>query len=143
LPVENEKCSIDTYKKIDDIWIGVIQCIQSLMDTNGIIHTDFSCIKEMLTEAGIMFFGTGKSTSNEKPILAFERAMVNPMLDYSIENAANVLLLMSGNIPLTDVQAILAKIKGLISKDANVVWGSAIEEDNDYTVSIIAVRKNN
>jgi cell division protein FtsZ len=151
LPIENDKLFEiasknstyrDMFSQIDDIIVNLIKCITGMINTNEIINFDFLDFKSMLKESGRLFFGIGRSSKQEEPMMALEKALHNQLLDNSIENATKIILSIRGNKKISMVDFFTVKENLLINlknKNAKIILGVSIEEDSDFIVSIISV----
>ena len=140
LSIENEKLlrivSRDTlvtaaYDIIDRTVGNLINFISDLINTDN---------KNLLRKAGKLFFGIGKSSQKEGLLMALTRALNNPLIDISIDEKTVIILSAKGrNISSDDVYKILKSIKK-VQKNAAIVHVANTTDNNDITVSVIAVQ---
>jgi cell division protein FtsZ len=95
-----------------------------------------------MENAGGAFMGIGKARGENRAVLAAEAAIASPLLEESIEGARNVLISIAGasDIGLFEVNDAANLIKNAVHKDANVIWGMAVDEKlgDEVKVTVVA-----
>jgi cell division protein FtsZ len=87
--------------------------------------------------------GTGEGYGDNRAIEAAEQAIANPLLDgVSMKGAKGVIISITGgeDMRLMEVDEAANHIKELVDPDANIIWGSAFnnELDGKIRVSVVA-----
>jgi cell division protein FtsZ len=87
--------------------------------------------------------GTGEADGDNRAIEAAEKAISNPLLDgVSMRGAKGVIISITGgeDMRLMEVDEAASHIKELVDPDANIIWGSAFNNDlgGKIRVSVVA-----
>jgi cell division protein FtsZ len=87
--------------------------------------------------------GTGEALGDNRAIEAAEKAIANPLLDgVSMRGARGVIISITGgeDMRLMEVDEAASHIKELVDPDANIIWGSAFnnELEGKIRVSVVA-----
>ena len=87
--------------------------------------------------------GTGEADGDNRAIEAAEKAISNPLLDgVSRKGAKGVIISITGgeDMRLMEVDEAASHIKELVDPDANIIWGSAFNNDlgGKIRVSVVA-----
>jgi cell division protein FtsZ len=87
--------------------------------------------------------GTGEAEGDNRAIEAAEKAISNPLLDgVSMKGAKGVIISITGgeDMRLMEVDEAASHIKELVDPDANIIWGSAFNNDlqGKIRVSVVA-----
>jgi cell division protein FtsZ len=92
---------------------------------------------------GKAMMGTGEASGDNRAIEAAEKAIANPLLDgVSMKGARGVIISITGgeDMRLMEVDEAASHIKELVDPDANIIWGSAFnnELEGKIRVSVVA-----
>jgi cell division protein FtsZ len=92
---------------------------------------------------GKAMMGTGEAVGDNRAIEAAEKAISNPLLDgVSMKGAKGVIISITGgeDMRLMEVDEAASHIKELVDPDANIIWGSAFNNDlgGKLRVSVVA-----
>ena len=133
----------DAFKISDDVLCQGVRSITDLVMNPGMINLDFADVRTVLTTMGRAMMGTGKASGENRAELAADQALTNPLLDdASIQGAKSVLINISGGLDLTleEVDVIMQKIVSQVDENANVKFGSTVNEalEGSVQVSIVA-----
>jgi len=87
--------------------------------------------------------GTGEASGDNRAIEAAEKAISNPLLDgVSMKGVKGVIISITGgeDMRLMEVDEAASHIKELVDPDANIIWGSAFNNDlgGKIRVSVVA-----
>jgi len=109
----------------------------------GIINLDFADVRSVMGEMGKAMMGTGEAAGDNRAIEAAEKAISNPLLDgVSMKGAKGVIISITGgeDMRLMEVDEAASHIKELVDPDANIIWGSAFNNDlgGKIRVSVVA-----
>jgi cell division protein FtsZ len=96
-----------------------------------------------MSEMGKAMMGTGEADGDMRAIEAAEKAISNPLLDgVSMKGAKGVIISITGgdDMRLMEVDEAASHIKELVDPDANIIWGSAFNNDlgGKIRVSVVA-----
>jgi cell division protein FtsZ len=109
----------------------------------GLINLDFADVRSVMGEMGKAMMGTGEAAGDNRAIEAAEKAIANPLLDgVSMRGAKGVIISITGgeDMRLMEVDEAASHIKELVDPDANIIWGSAFNNDlqGKIRVSVVA-----
>jgi len=108
----------------------------------GLINLDFADVRSVMGEMGKAMMGTGEATGDNRAIEAAEKAISNPLLDgVSMKGAKGVIISITGgeDMRLMEVDEAASHIKELVDPDANIIWGSAFNNDLDGKIRVSVV----
>ena len=132
----------EAFKISDDVLCQGVRSITDLVMNPGMINLDFADVRTVLTTMGRAMMGTGKASGENRAELAADQALTNPLLDdASIQGAKSVLINISGGLDLTleEVDIIMQKIVSQVDENANVKFGSTVNEDLEGSVQVSIV----
>ena len=143
LTVSNEKTSmVNAFKMADEVLMQGVQGITSLITVPGLINTDFADVKMIMSNAGTAIMGIGSATGEGRSVNAARAAITSPLLEASIEGARGILLNIAGgpDLGLFEVNEAAEIIHGVAHPDANIIFGSVIDEamGEEVRVTVIA-----
>jgi cell division protein FtsZ len=109
----------------------------------GLINLDFADVRSVMSEMGKAMMGTGEADGDNRAIEAAEQAIANPLLDgVSMKGAKGVIISITGgeDMRLMEVDEAANHIRELVDPDANIIWGSAFNNDlgGKIRVSVVA-----
>jgi len=141
--VSNEKTSmVNAFKMADEVLMQGVQGITSLITIPGLINTDFADVKMIMSNAGTAIMGIGSATGEGRAVNAARAAITSPLLEASIEGARGILLNIAGgpDLGLFEVNEAAEIIHGVAHPDANIIFGSVIDEamGEEVRVTVIA-----
>jgi cell division protein FtsZ len=119
-----------------------VQGITDLITTPGLINTDFADVKMIMSNAGSALMGIGYASGEGRAINAARGAISSPLLEASIEGARGILLTIAGgsDLGLFEVNEAAEIIHGVAHPDANIIFGTVIDDDmgDEVRVTVIA-----
>ena len=142
LQVVDKKCSLsDAFGKADDVLRQGIKGISDLIQIPGLINLDFADVKTIMTEQGEALMGIGLATGENRAADAAKMAINSPLLETSIDGAKGILLNISGsaNLSLFEINEAAEIISDAADPDANIIFGSVIDESLGDKVQITVV----
>ena len=142
LQVVDKKCTItDAFSKADDVLRQGIKGISDLIQIPGLINLDFADVKTIMTEQGEALMGIGVGEGENRAADAAKMAINSPLLETSIDGAKGILLNISGSSDLSifEVNEAAEIISDAADPDANIIFGSVIDESLGDTVQITVV----
>jgi cell division protein FtsZ len=127
----------------DEVLQQGVRGITDLMVMPGLINLDFADVRSVMSEMGKAMMGTGEADGDNRAIEAAEKAISNPLLDgVSMKGAKGVIISITGgeDMRLMEVDEAASHIKELVDPDANIIWGSAFNNDlgGRIRVSVVA-----
>jgi len=142
LQVVDKKCTItDAFSKADDVLRQGIKGISDLIQIPGLINLDFADVKTIMTEQGEALMGIGVGEGENRAADAAKMAINSPLLETSIDGAKGILLNISGSSDLSifEVNEAAEIISEAADPDANIIFGSVIDESLGDKVQITVV----
>jgi cell division protein FtsZ len=132
----------DAFRLADDILRQAAQGISDLITKPGLINLDFADVKSVMKGMGMAFMGTGLASGENRALEAAEKAISSPLLiDTSIEGAHGVLINITGGKTMTlhEVSKASQLIHGLADPDANIIFGTVIDESMKDMVKVTVI----
>ncbi len=133
----------EAFEMADEVLQQGVRGITDLMVMPGLINLDFADVRSVMGEMGKAMMGTGEAEGENRAIEAAEKAIANPLLDgVSMRGAKGVIVSITGgeDMRLMEVDEAASHIKELVDPDANIIWGSAFnnELNGKVRVSVVA-----
>jgi cell division protein FtsZ len=127
----------------DEVLQQGVRGITDLMVMPGLINLDFADVRSVMHEMGKAMMGTGEAEGDGRALEAAERAIANPLLDgVSMKGAKGVIISITGgeDMRLMEVDEAANHIRELVDPDANIIWGSAFNDNlnGKIRVSVVA-----
>ena len=142
--LSNERTSWkDAFKMADNVLYMGVRGVTDLMVTPGMVNLDFADIRTVMAEMGKAMMGTGEAEGEGRAIRAAEAAISNPLLeDTCMAGAKGLLINITGGDDLTffEVDQAANRIREEVDDEANIIFGSAIDEslNGKIRVSVVA-----
>ena len=132
----------EAFEMADEVLQQGVRGITDLMVMPGLINLDFADVRSVMSEMGKAMMGTGEADGDNRAIEAAEQAIANPLLDgVSMKGAKGVIISITGgeDMRLMEVDEAASHIKELVDPDANIIWGSAFNNDLDGKIRVSVV----
>jgi len=132
----------EAFQMADEVLQQGVRGITDLMVMPGLINLDFADVRSVMGEMGKAMMGTGEASGDNRAIEAAEKAISNPLLDgVSMKGAKGVIISITGgeDMRLMEVDEAASHIKELVDPDANIIWGSAFNNDLDGKIRVSVV----
>ena len=132
----------EAFQMADEVLQQGVRGITDLMVMPGLINLDFADVRSVMGEMGKAMMGTGEASGDNRAIEAAEKAIANPLLDgVSMQGAKGVIISITGgeDMRLMEVDEAASHIKELVDPDANIIWGSAFNNDLDGKIRVSVV----
>ena len=141
--IANDKTTFsEAFQLADDVLYQGIIGITDLITAPGMINLDFSDIQTVMKNKGQAMMGTGEHSGENRAKIAAEMALNNPLLDNSsIDGAASILLNIKGGLDLAlfEVDEAASLIRSKVNENANIIFGSSIDENLEGIINISVV----
>lgn len=140
--VSKQTTLVDAFKIADDILRQAVQSIAELITVPGIINLDFADVKTVMAQAGAALMGIGTGTGEQRALKAAQMAITSPLLEnVNIEGARGLLINITGgkNLTLHEASEASGAIFERAGKDANVIFGTVIDESLEDEVKITVI----
>ena len=130
----------EALKKADEVLQQAVQGITDLINIPGLINLDFADIQTVMKDKGIAHIGIGSASGDDKAIEAMKIAVSSPLLETTIDGAANVLINFSGDISLPEIDDAASYVEQLAGENANIIVGASFDENltDEVTITVIA-----
>jgi len=132
----------EAFLMADQVLQQGVRGITDLMVMPGLINLDFADVRSVMSEMGKAMMGTGEASGDNRAIEAAEKAIANPLLDgVSMKGAKGVIVSITGgeDMRLLEVDEAANHIKDLVDPDANIIWGSAFNNDLEGKIRVSVV----
>ena len=132
----------EAFQMADEVLQQGVRGITDLMVMPGLINLDFADVRSVMSEMGKAMMGTGEASGDNRAIEAAEQAIANPLLDgVSMKGAKGVIISITGgeDMRLMEVDEAANHIRELVDPDANIIWGSAFNNDLDGKIRVSVV----
>ena len=145
LKIIDEKTTVtNAFEICDEILGQAVQGITDLILVPGIINIDFASVLSIMKNSGQALFGTGKASGENRAVVAAEKAITSPLLDFSIQGSKGVLFNVSGNdTTLNEIQEAAKIITKNADSRAQIIFG-AVKDSNlkkgELKVTVIATK---
>ena len=138
---------LEMLKKADDVLLYAVKGISDLITVPGLINLDFADVRTIMAEMGIALMGTGLASGENRAMEAAQKAISSPLLeDITISGARAVLMNItaSSNLGFEEVNEASSLIQKEVHEDANIIWGTAIDESmgDELRITVIATGIN-
>jgi len=144
LQIAGETTSMmDAFRKVDDVLLNAVRGISDLINVAGLINVDFADVQTIMSAQGLALMGTGTSSGPNRAVEAANAAIHSPLLDdISIQGAMGILINITGGPDLTlhEVNAASTAIADEAHEDANIIFGSVVDESirDEVRITVIA-----
>ena len=133
----------EAFQMADEVLQSGVRGVTDLMIKPGLVNLDFADIRSVMREMGKAMMGTGEAEGEDRAIEAAEAAIDNPLLDdTSMQGAQAVLINITGgfDMGLMEVDEAAQRIKREVDENANIVFGSTLDESMNgrMRVSVVA-----
>ncbi|MBO9580947.1 MAG: cell division protein FtsZ [Sphingobium sp.] len=132
----------EAFQMADEVLQQGVRGITDLMVMPGLINLDFADVRSVMEEMGKAMMGTGESEGDGRALAAAEKAIANPLLDgVSMRGAKGVIVSITGgeDMRLMEVDEAANYIRELVDPDANIIWGSAFNENLNGRIRVSVV----
>ena len=132
----------DAFAMADDVLRQGIQGISELITTPGTINLDFADVRKVMENAGPALMAIGIARGENRAAEAARSAISSPLLEVDITGARGVLFNITGppNLGLQELNAAARVIAEVVDPDAEIIFGTAIDEqlDDEVRITVIA-----
>ena len=139
--VDKKTPLLEALSEADNVLRQGVQGITDLITSPGLINLDFADVKTIMTEQGEALMGIGVGEGENRAVDAAKMAINSPLLETSIDGAKGILLNISGSSDLSifEVNEAAEIISEAADPDANIIFGSVIDESLGDKVQITVV----
>lgn len=133
---------LDAFRHADAVLVQAVQGISELITVGGYINVDFADVKSVMSGMGMALMGTGCASGEDRMLRAAEAAIASPLLDdVTIDGATGVLVNVTGglNLGIQEIQSALSLIQDSAHPDANIIFGTVLDESADEEVKVTVI----
>ena len=125
----------------DEILGRAVKGITELITKKGLVSLDFADIRSIMSGSGMAMIGMGESDTGDRALESVHEALSSPLLDIDISNAKGALVNISGSSDLTlhEAEKIVQVVADKLDPEANIIWGTQIDESLQNTVRTTVV----
>ncbi len=140
LEISDKRTSMaEAFFMADQILLQGVQGITDLINMPALINLDFADVVTVMHDKGIAHIGVGTGKGENKCLDAVQEAITSPLLETSINGASHVLINVSGDIGLLEVNEATTYVQEMTSEDANIIFGAMMDEEHTDTVTITVI----
>jgi len=140
--VEEKITILDAFRRADEVLLQATRGITDLIMTPGIINLDFADITTVMRSRGVALMGVGEGSGEDAASKAMRAALDYKLLEEnSIHGAKAALINVTGGpeMVLGEVEDAIGMIEQEADDNADIIWGSVINEDAGDTIRITVI----
>ena len=146
--ISQEKITLmNAFQAADNVLRQGVESISALINVPAFINLDFADVRSLMKDAGYAHMGVGSAKGAGKAENAAKAAISSPLLETSIAGAHGVIINItsSPDIGLEDVETAAGLITQSAHPDANIIWGTAFDENlsDEMRVTVVATGFDN
>ena len=146
--ISQEKITLmNAFQAADNVLRQGVESISALINVPAFINLDFADVRPIMKDAGYAHMGVGSAKGAGKAENAAKAAISSPLLETSIAGAHGVIINItsSPDIGLEDVETAAGLITQSAHPDANIIWGTAFDENlsDEMRVTVVATGFDN
>ena len=146
--ISQEKITLmNAFQAADNVLRQGVESISALINVPAFINLDFADVRSIMKDAGYAHMGVGSAKGAGKAETAAKAAISSPLLETSIAGAHGVIINItsSPDIGLEDVETAAGLITQSAHPDANIIWGTAFDENlsDEMRVTVVATGFDN
>lgn len=133
---------IEAFKKADEVLLNAVQGISDLINHTGYINSDFADVRTIMGSKGLALMGIGFGSGENRAVEAATAAISSPLLeDVSINGATGIIVNITGSssLGLHEVEQANSLIQEAAFEDANIIFGTVIDESMNDRVKITVI----
>jgi cell division protein FtsZ len=139
--VDKKVSMTQAFRMADDVLRQGIQGISELITVPGQINLDFADVRTIMSEGGSALMAVGTASGENAVVEAAKSAVASALLDVTIDGARGILFNVTGpaNLSLLEVQEAAEIVRSKAHPEANIIFGSVIDETSGDTVRITLI----
>ena len=142
LKTTDSKITLDqAFSIADNVLEQGITSITDLLTSIGEVNVDFADIKTTVSYKGHAYMGIGRASGEKKVEEAVKQAIENPLTQSKIDGAKGVIFNVKGDesLSLIEINSAIGLINDKISEDANVIFGTVIDNNMNGEVAATVI----
>lgn len=139
--IDHKVTLVEAFKIVDGVLGQGVQGISDIITVPGLINVDFADVRAIMGNAGSSLLGIGTGIGENRAQAAARAAVSSRLLDISIEGAKGILFNITGgkDLTMTEVDQAARIISEAADADANIIFGSVIDESMVDQIKIIVI----
>ena len=129
----------DAFHKADEVLQQGVQGITDLINRPALINLDFADVCATMKDKGIAHIGIGVGEGDKKCLDAMKQAVASPLLETSMEGATHLIVNVSGNVGLMEVQEACELLEEIVGEDVDLIFGAMYDEDAGEVAMITVI----
>jgi cell division protein FtsZ len=134
---------LEAFRRADDVLLNAVEGVVALIQNHGYVNVDFADARAVMADQGLALMGTGRGRGENRCMDAMQAAIQSPLLeDVTIDGATGLLINITGpaDISLAEVDEALTLVREAADEDANIIFGSVIDErmSDEVMITLIA-----
>ena len=142
--LDQQTSMVEAFQVADDVLRQGVQGISDLVTLPALINLDFADVRTIMSDAGQALLGIGMGSTEDRAVVAAEKAISSPLLETSMEGARAILLSITGgpDLSLIEVSEAAKAVGEAAHPDANIIFGANVDEDlsDQVWVTVVATR---
>lgn len=137
-----ELTMIEAFALADNVLVNAVKGISDIINVPGTVNVDFADVKTVMSSMGHALMGIGMASGENRALNAAKQAISSPLLeDIDIEGATGILINItaSNNISLLEVNEACSVIQEAAHEDANIIFGSVIDESLGDAIRVTVI----
>ena len=140
--VDKKTPLLEALSEADNVLRQGVQGITDLITNPGLINLDFADVKTVMANKGNALMGIGIGSGEERVVEAARKAIYSPLLETTIDGAADVIVNVTGGLDLTLIEAEEASeiVNQAAGQGVNIWLGTSIDESmkDEIRVTVVA-----
>ena len=146
--ISQEKITLmNAFQAADNVLRQGVESISALINVPAFINLDFADVRSIMKDAGYAHMGVGSAKGCRQGRERCQGRHFLPLLETSIAGAHGVIINItsSPDIGLEDVETAAGLITQSAHPDANIIWGTAFDENlsDEMRVTVVATGFDN
>lgn len=129
----------ESFAKADEILKQSIRGITDLINLPALVNLDFADISTVMRQKGLAHIAVGVGSGEDKVNNAIKKAIESPLLETTIDGATDMIVCISGQVSLMDVDAAMREIEPKLNPDVNIIFGAREDQNLKDSVSITLI----
>ena len=125
----------------DEILNRAVGGIADLLRSTGFINLDFADLKTILRGSGLAHLGIGEASGKSKVEEAAAQVIRSELMETGIAGARRLIVnvIISQDLPMDDVSAVMERIQAAAHPDANIIFGIGFDEKLVDALRVIVI----
>ncbi|RLG47154.1 MAG: cell division protein FtsZ [Thermoproteota archaeon] len=125
----------------DELMARAIKAISDVAQKPALINVDLADLRTILENGGLALMGVGESDSENRAMKALQEALENPLFEGDISGATGAIVHIScgSDFSLDEMGEVLEAVAGILSPEANLIWGVGLEESLKSAVRVLVI----